>query len=80
MKTLLAILKKAGGWRPSLYVKIESPVIEFAVRLVHPFAGLVPVIPDVFRLSEHPGKPFRTFALVDRERTYAASGLPAVPP
>ncbi len=25
MKTLLAILKKAGGWRPSLYVKIENP-------------------------------------------------------
>ena len=25
MKTLLAILKKAGGWRPSLYVRIENP-------------------------------------------------------
>jgi hypothetical protein len=25
MKTLLAILQKAGGWRPSLYVKIENP-------------------------------------------------------
>ncbi|MEZ2347030.1 hypothetical protein [Terriglobus sp. RCC_193] len=25
MKTILAILKKAGGWRPSLYVKIENP-------------------------------------------------------
>jgi hypothetical protein len=24
MKTLLAILQKAGGWRPSLYVKIET--------------------------------------------------------
>jgi len=25
MKTILAIIEKAGGWRPSLYVKIESP-------------------------------------------------------
>jgi hypothetical protein len=25
MKTLLAIVQKAGGWRPSLYVKIENP-------------------------------------------------------
>lgn len=25
MKTLLVILQKAGGWRPSLYVKIENP-------------------------------------------------------
>ena len=25
MKTLLAILQKAGGWRPSLYVKIHNP-------------------------------------------------------
>jgi hypothetical protein len=25
MKTLFAILQKAGGWRPSLYVKIENP-------------------------------------------------------
>jgi hypothetical protein len=25
MKTLLSILKKAGGWRPSLYIKIENP-------------------------------------------------------
>jgi hypothetical protein len=25
MKTFLAILQKAGGWRPSLYVKIENP-------------------------------------------------------
>ncbi len=24
MKTLLAILQKAGGWRPSLYVKVEN--------------------------------------------------------
>jgi hypothetical protein len=25
MKTVLAILQKAGGWRPSLYVKIPNP-------------------------------------------------------
>jgi hypothetical protein len=25
MKTILAILHKAGGWRPSLYIKIENP-------------------------------------------------------
>jgi hypothetical protein len=25
MKTLLAILQKAGGWRPNLYLKIENP-------------------------------------------------------
>ena len=25
MKTILAILLKAGGWRPSLYLKIENP-------------------------------------------------------
>ena len=25
MKTILAILRRAGGWRPSLYVKIENP-------------------------------------------------------
>ena len=25
MKTLLAILQKAGGWRPSLYIKIDNP-------------------------------------------------------
>ena len=25
MKTILAILQKAGGWRPSLYLKIENP-------------------------------------------------------
>ena len=25
MKTLLAILRKAGGWRPSLHVRIENP-------------------------------------------------------
>ena len=25
MKTLLAILKEAGGWRPNLYIKIENP-------------------------------------------------------
>ena len=25
MNTVLAILKQAGGWRPSLYVKIENP-------------------------------------------------------
>jgi hypothetical protein len=31
MKTILAILRKAGGWRPSLYLKIEKP----------PYIGLV---------------------------------------
>lgn len=25
MKTVLAILQKAGGWRPNLYIKIENP-------------------------------------------------------
>lgn len=25
MKTILVILQKAGGWRPSLYLKIENP-------------------------------------------------------
>ncbi len=25
MKTILAILQEAGGWRPNLYLKIESP-------------------------------------------------------
>ncbi len=25
MKTILAILVKAGGWRPDLYLKIENP-------------------------------------------------------
>ncbi|MDE1161134.1 MAG: hypothetical protein PW792_04205 [Acidobacteriaceae bacterium] len=25
MKTVLAILHKAGGWRPNLYIKIENP-------------------------------------------------------
>jgi len=25
MKTILAILKEAGGWRPNLYLKIENP-------------------------------------------------------
>jgi len=25
MKTILAIIQKAGGWRPSLYLKIENP-------------------------------------------------------
>ena len=25
MKTILAILQKAGGWRPSLYLKIPNP-------------------------------------------------------
>jgi len=25
MKTVLTILQKAGGWRPSLYLKIENP-------------------------------------------------------
>ena len=25
MKTILDILKKTGGWRPSLYLKIENP-------------------------------------------------------
>jgi hypothetical protein len=25
MKTILDILQKAGGWRPSLYLKIENP-------------------------------------------------------
>jgi hypothetical protein len=25
MKTVLAIIQKAGGWRPSLYLKIENP-------------------------------------------------------
>jgi hypothetical protein len=25
MKTILNILRKAGGWRPSLYVRIENP-------------------------------------------------------
>jgi hypothetical protein len=25
MKTLLAILQMAGGWRPNLYVKIDNP-------------------------------------------------------
>ncbi|MDE1155331.1 MAG: hypothetical protein PW735_06315 [Acidobacteriaceae bacterium] len=25
MKTLLAIIEKAGGWRPSLYLKIPNP-------------------------------------------------------
>jgi len=25
MKALLAILQKAGGWRPNLYMKIENP-------------------------------------------------------
>jgi hypothetical protein len=24
-KTILAILKEAGGWRPNLYLKIENP-------------------------------------------------------
>jgi hypothetical protein len=25
MKTILNILKKAGGWRPNLYIRIENP-------------------------------------------------------
>jgi hypothetical protein len=25
MKTILAIVKEAGGWRPNLYLKIENP-------------------------------------------------------
>lgn len=25
MKTILSILKKAGGWRPNLYIRIENP-------------------------------------------------------
>lgn len=25
MKTILAILHKAGGWRPNLYLKVENP-------------------------------------------------------
>jgi hypothetical protein len=25
MKTILSILKEAGGWRPNLYLKIENP-------------------------------------------------------
>jgi hypothetical protein len=25
MKTVLSIIKKAGGWRPNLYLKIENP-------------------------------------------------------
>ncbi len=25
MKTLLSLLQKGGGWRPSLYLKIENP-------------------------------------------------------
>lgn len=35
MKTLLAILQKAGGWRPSLYVKIEnSPYMPLVIEAV----------------------------------------------
>ena len=25
MKTILAIIEKAGGWRPGLYLKIDNP-------------------------------------------------------
>jgi hypothetical protein len=35
MKTLLAILKKAGGWRPGLYVKIENlPYMPLVIEAV----------------------------------------------
>ena len=33
MKTILAILEKAGGWRPNLYLKIEnSPYMELVIE------------------------------------------------
>lgn len=33
MKTILAIIEKAGGWRPSLYVKIENlPYMELVIE------------------------------------------------
>ena len=35
MKTILAILQQAGGWRPNLYLKIEnSPYMELVIEAV----------------------------------------------
>ncbi len=35
MKTILDILRKAGGWRPSLYLKIENPpYLELVIEAV----------------------------------------------
>ena len=35
MKTILAILKEAGGWRPNLYLKIENlPYMELVIEAV----------------------------------------------
>lgn len=38
MKTILAILLKAGGWRPNLYLKIENPpYMELVIEAVDEF-------------------------------------------
>ncbi len=57
MKTLLAILQKAGGWRPSLYLKIENPpYLTLVIEAVDESGPLGYPALSVMHCSEHNGE------------------------
>jgi len=60
MKTLIAILQKAGGWRPSLYVKIPNPpYMELVIEAVDESGPLgLPAI-SVCHYGKQNGDPMR---------------------
>jgi hypothetical protein len=60
MKTLLAILQMAGGWRPNLYVKIDNPpYMELVIEAMDESGPLgLPAI-SVCHYGEQNGDPMR---------------------
>jgi len=60
MKTILAILQEAGGWRPNLYLKVENPpYMELVIEAVDESGPCgLPAI-SVAHYSEQNGDPMR---------------------
>ena len=60
MKTILAILKKAGGWRPNLYIRIENPpYLPLVIEAVDESGPLGLPALSVAHYSEQNGDPMR---------------------
>ena len=60
MKTLLAILQKAGGWRPSLYVKIDNPpYMELVIEAMDESGPIGLPALSVCHYGNHNGDPMR---------------------
>jgi hypothetical protein len=41
--------------------------MELAMRLAHPLARLITVVPYILSVGQHTGEPFRAFTLIDGE-------------